>query len=35
MASKHENVLHQKIKTFSFINVLGEGAFAKVYEAID
>ena len=32
---KHENMLNQKIKDYSFINVLGEGAFAKVYEAIN
>jgi serine/threonine protein kinase len=28
-------MLNQKIKSFSFYNVLGSGAFARVYEAVD
>lgn len=32
---KHENVQGQKMKTFNFIRVLGEGAWAVVYEAFD
>lgn len=32
---KHENVLGQKMKSFNFIKVLGEGAWAIVYEAYD
>jgi serine/threonine protein kinase len=35
MPLKHENMLNQKMKSFTFINTLGEGAFAKVYEAVD
>ena len=35
MSLKHENMLNQKIKSFSFYNVLGSGAFARVYEAVD
>ena len=32
---KHENVQGQKMKTFNFSKILGEGAWAKVYEAFD
>jgi serine/threonine protein kinase len=35
MPLKHENMLNRKMKTFTFINILGEGAFAKVYEGVD
>ena len=32
---KHESVLGQKLKSFSFIKELGKGAWAVVYEAFD
>lgn len=32
---KHENVVGQRMKSFNFIKVLGEGAWAIVYEAYD
>lgn len=32
---KHENVQGQRMKSFNFIKVLGEGAWAVVYEAFD
>lgn len=32
---KHEEMLKRKMKTFTFITKLGEGAFARVYEAVD
>lgn len=35
MASKQENMLNRSMKGFTFIRILGEGAFAKVYEAFD
>ena len=35
MPLQHENMLNLKVKTFTFINVLGEGAFGIVYEGIN
>jgi len=32
---KHEKLEGAKLKTFNFLKTLGEGAWAKVYEAID
>lgn len=32
---KHENVLGTKMKSYNFMKVLGEGAWAIVYEAFD
>lgn len=28
-------MLNLKVKTFTFVNILGEGAFARVYEGVD
>ena len=35
MALKHENMLNKSMNNFTFLRILGEGAFAKVYEAIN
>lgn len=35
MQPKREKMVGQHMKTFNFIKVLGEGAWATVYEAID
>ena len=35
MPLQHENMLNLKVKTFTFVNILGEGAFARVYEGVD
>lgn len=32
---KKQNHLGQHLKSFTFIKMLGEGAWAKVYEAVD
>lgn len=32
---KRENMIGQHLKTYTFIRILGEGAWATVYEAID
>ena len=32
---KHENVVNTKIRSFNIMKVLGEGAWARVYEAFD
>ena len=31
----HKNLIGQELKTFNLTKVLGEGAWATVYEAID
>ena len=35
MQPKREKMLGQHLKTYNFVKVLGEGAWATVYEAID
>ncbi len=35
MPLKQEDMLNRKMKTFTFLKLLGEGAFAKVYEGVD
>lgn len=32
---KKKNHVGQHLKTFNFVKILGEGAWAKVYEAVD
>jgi serine/threonine protein kinase len=35
MTAKPEKMLGQRMKTFNFLSILGKGAWALVYEAID
>ncbi len=35
MKQIHENMLGQRMKTFNFLSILGEGQFSVVYQALD